>query len=286
MYAIAGVSGNTGAATADALLAKGEKIRVIVRDAAKGETWAARGAEVAVADLEDSEALAQALKDVDGAFLLLPPKVTENGILDRFETLTRSQISAAEAAGLAHVVLLSSVGAHLASGTGPIRSLNRAEDLWRGFSGARTFLRPCYFMENWANLLHPVTEQGVLPSFLHPLDREVPMISVRDIGRAAAEALIDGGSGTQVIELAGPRAYSPEAIAAVFSEQLNRPVAAVAVPQDQWSGQLQSVGLSADMAGLLAEMYQGINEGRIVPESGSVRQGTTGFETVAAGLFA
>src|SRR5262245_15999011 len=73
MYVIAGVTGNTGSVAALTLLAAKQPVRVIVRDAAKGEPWKARGAEVAVASLDDRAALTRALTGATGAYLLLPP---------------------------------------------------------------------------------------------------------------------------------------------------------------------------------------------------------------------
>ena len=72
-YVVAGVSGHTGRVVAETLLAKGSKVRVVVRDAAKGEPWAKKGAEVAIADLGDEAALAKALAGATGAYLLVPP---------------------------------------------------------------------------------------------------------------------------------------------------------------------------------------------------------------------
>ena len=74
-YVVAGVSGNTGRVAAQVLLDAGERVRVVVRDAAKGEAWRAKGAEVAVADLGDASALAAALSGAKGAYLLLPPNM-------------------------------------------------------------------------------------------------------------------------------------------------------------------------------------------------------------------
>src|SRR6185295_17669043 len=73
MYVIAGVSGNTGSVVANTLLADKQPVRVIVRDAAKGEPWKAKGAEVVVASLDDRASLARALTGATGAYLLLPP---------------------------------------------------------------------------------------------------------------------------------------------------------------------------------------------------------------------
>ena len=76
MYAIAGVTGHVGSVAAETLLAQGKPVRVIVRDAAKGAPWKAKGAEVAIADLGDEAALASAFAGASGAFVLLPPTQT------------------------------------------------------------------------------------------------------------------------------------------------------------------------------------------------------------------
>ena len=75
-FAIVGVTGNTGRAAAEALLAKGKSVRVVVRDAAKGEAWRAKGAEIAVADLHDPVALARAFAGATGVYVLVPPNMT------------------------------------------------------------------------------------------------------------------------------------------------------------------------------------------------------------------
>ena len=74
MFVIAGVTGNTGAVVADTLLPAKAPVRVIVRDAAKGAAWQAKGAEVAIADLADVPALTAALRGAQGAYLLVPPR--------------------------------------------------------------------------------------------------------------------------------------------------------------------------------------------------------------------
>jgi uncharacterized protein YbjT (DUF2867 family) len=89
MYAIAGVTGNTGSVVAETLLAQGKPVRVIVRDAAKGEPWRANGAEVAVASLDDAAALTRALTGVEGAYLLIPPNLSTTTPLENDARLTR-----------------------------------------------------------------------------------------------------------------------------------------------------------------------------------------------------
>ncbi|WP_349644945.1 NAD(P)H-binding protein [Bradyrhizobium sp. Leo170] len=73
MYTVMGVTGKVGGATARALLAQGKRPRVVVRHRAKGESWAAQGCEVAIADLDDAEALGRAFEGAEAAFVMLPP---------------------------------------------------------------------------------------------------------------------------------------------------------------------------------------------------------------------
>src|SRR5262245_59064595 len=72
MYAITGITGNVGGALARTLLEAGQPIRAVVRGAVKGRSWAEKGCEVAIAEMEDAGALAVAFKEVDGVFILPP----------------------------------------------------------------------------------------------------------------------------------------------------------------------------------------------------------------------
>ena len=73
MYAITGITGQVGSALANALLDGKSPIRAIVRDEIKGRVWKTRGAEVAVASMEDAASLAKAFDGAEGVFILLPP---------------------------------------------------------------------------------------------------------------------------------------------------------------------------------------------------------------------
>jgi len=164
VYAVIGVSGNTGGATARALLARGARVRAVVRDAAKGERWLAQGAEVAVADLADAGSLAAAFEGADAAYVLNPPAYTMPDLFARAETLARNVLAAARHSRIGRLVVLSSIGAHLPSGTGNIRTNWTFEQVLGALDGAVTFVRPAYFMENWAWVAPVAAGQGLLPS--------------------------------------------------------------------------------------------------------------------------
>lgn len=265
MFVAAGVTGHTGAVVADTLLAKQQPVRVIVRAAEKGAAWKAKGAEVAVASLDDAPAMAKAFAGAQGAYLLVPPNYAAASYLDDRKKVVDALANAVKASGIEHVVFLSSIGAHLAEGTGPIRAVRYGEQQLGAVAKSLTILRPPSFYENWQPVLGTAKAQGMLPSFLAP-SRKIPMISTRDIGRIAAEQLIVGGQGRKVLELSGPEDYSPEDVAAALGKILKRTVRVQHAPLSAVVPTYKSFGFSEDAARLFEEMYRGFERGAIVFE--------------------
>ena len=279
MYVVTGVSGHTGSAAADALLGRGERVRVVVRDASKGEAWKKRGAEVAVADLADVGAMSRALSGADGAYLLVPPQYAAEDLIAAQKPVAEALAAAIRKSGLPHVVFLSSIGAQHATGTGPIRSLHSSEDVIGRAAPNVTILRAAYFFENAVPVLGEAKAHGVLPSFLTP-GRAVPMVATKDIGRAAAEALLDPPKGRRVIELSGPREFTPEDVAAAVGRLLGREVRVQGVPLEAVVPAMTAAGMTAGTAALMQEMYAGVNSGRVDFEGGAAirKRGTLGPE--------
>lgn len=260
MYAVLGVSGNTGRVVAERLLALGRGVRVVVRDASKGEAWRARGAEVAVADLLDAAALTEAFRGVDGAYVLLPPNPTSPDFVAEQARKTDAIAEAARASGLPHVVLLSSVAAQWPAGTGPIVTVHHAEKVLRAAVPNTTFVRAAYFVENWGGSLGALND-GILPTFLKP-DVAVDMVTTEDIGRVAADALLAGPNGHEIVELASShRQWSPREIGAIVSRLVGRELQVVHAPEEAIVPTFTSFGMSANVAGLYREMISTFNRG-------------------------
>src|SRR5271165_7190938 len=125
-FVVTGVSGNTGSVVAEALLAHRENVRVVVREPSEAAPWTARGAEVAIADLEDAPSLARALRGARGAYLLIPPSFTAPSLRAHQTHVARSLAAAAAESGVGHVVLLSGFAAHRDRGSGPLAGLHDA----------------------------------------------------------------------------------------------------------------------------------------------------------------
>jgi uncharacterized protein YbjT (DUF2867 family) len=262
MFVVVGATGNTGSVVAETLISRKQPVRIVVRSADKGAAWKAKGAEIAVASLDDVSALTKAFEGAKGVYLLVPPNYGAAAWLADQRSRMDRVAEAVKKSGISHVVFLSSVGGHIAEGTGPIKAARYGEQILGKSVSNLTVLRPSYFMDNWASVLGVAKGQGVLPTFIAP-QAMVPMISTRDIGRVGAEQLMAGGKSKQVVELAGPEEYSPEQVAAALSQILGREVSAQHAPLSAVVPTFKSFGFSDQAAKLFEEMYTSFSTGAI-----------------------
>lgn len=281
MYVVFGAAGQTGSAAADALLEKNLSVRVVLRSDKTADVWRAKGADVALADLNDARAMTNAMRDADAVYALNPPAYNVTDMFAAAREIGERYVAAIEDSGARKVVLLSSVGSQHAEGTGNILTTHILESLFSDLEVPVAFLRAASFMENWSGVTKVAAEQGVLPSFFTPLDRKLPMVSAVDIGRAAAEAMTEDWTGKRIIELHGPTDYSPEDVAATFAASLGRDVRAIAVPESEWQATISGFGFSPEAVGSYGEMMRGFNSGHIVFEGGSHVQTRRGRTKIA-----
>jgi len=286
MFVVTGATGNTGGVVARQLLDAGRKVRVLVRDPARAKALADRGAEVVTGDVFDEAALAAAAAGAEGLYLLSPPDMRAPDFVASRRLQMESAIRAARTAGVGHVVLLSSIGAQHAAGTGPVVTVHHAEQALRASGLPVTFVRAAYFTANWAAVLPAARQDGVLPSFI-PATSSIPMVDTRDIGTVAARALLAGPRGTRIIELAGPQEVSPTDVAAAVGRLLGRPIQVVEAPLTAVIPTFTSFGISENVAGLYRELFQAIHTGKLVWEGGGAEQvrGTTTVEQTLAPML-
>ena len=262
MFVVLGATGNTGSAVVETLLNQKQSVRIVVRSADKGAGWKAKGADVAVASLDDVPALTKALEGATGLYLMVPPNYGATAWLSDQQARMDRAAEAVKKSAVSHVVYLSSIGGQLPSGTGPIRAVHYGEGKLEGAVKHLTILRPPYFMENWAPVIGAAKAQGDLPTFIAP-PVKIPMISTNDIGRIAAEQLMVGGRGKQIVELAGPEEYSPNEVAAALGQLLGKPVTAQHAPLSAVVPTFKSFGLSDEAAKLFEEMYTAFSKGAV-----------------------
>jgi NAD(P)H dehydrogenase (quinone) len=283
MYGITGITGQVGGAVARTLLAAKRPVRAVVRDANKGAVWAERGCEVAIADINDAAALTAAFTRMEGVFVLIPPIFDPAPGYPEARAIVASLKEALDAARPAKIVCLSTIGAQAAQ-PNLLNQLGIMEQVLGQLPMPIAFVRAGWFMENAAWDVAPARETGVIPSFLQPLDKPVPMVATADIGRVAAELLQENWSGRRVAELEGPRRIAPHEIAVTFSKVVGRPVRMEAVARDRWEALFTSQGVKNPMPRI--QMLDGFNEGWIEFEGGEAGslKGTVELEEVIKGL--
>lgn len=268
-YVVAGSTGHTGSVVAQTLLDSGRKVRVLVRDPHKAERWKKRGAHVGQVDLSNVHDMLNGLRGTEAAFLLLPnfpPNTT--GVRGKAKKVIDAMVSAISGTDVKHVVFVSSVGAQHADGTGPIVLLHDAEQELKTLKTPVTFLRPCFFMENWAPAL-PDAKEGLLNSFL-PEDLKWPHVATHDVGRTAAQLILEHPKQHRVVELSGPEDVCPSDVARVLSKLLETEVEPLVEPLDQVAEAFTGMGFSPELAQMYQGLYQGIASKRIAfehPES-------------------
>ncbi|HUJ26195.1 MAG TPA: NmrA family NAD(P)-binding protein [Myxococcales bacterium] len=284
LYVVAGVSGHVGSVVASELLDQKQKVRVIVRDAKKGERWSRRGAEVVEGSVGDAAFVASALKGADGLFVLLPPNYGATG--DYYAVQRKVADSIAEGvrqARVPHVVMLSSVGADRADRNGPIKNLHYLEGKLREAGTKLTAIRAGSFQENAANVLGAVRAQGVFPSF-GPADYAYPQVATKDIGALAARELRNPPAKSQVIDLHGP-AISPRQQAEKIGKALGKNVQVVEVPPSEHVKAYQQAGMSRSLSEAFAEMMAGFASGAITPKGDRAEAGKTTFDETLPALL-
>jgi NAD(P)H dehydrogenase (quinone) len=285
LFAITGITGHVGRVAARCLLAGGAGVRAVVRDEAKAAPWRRLGAEFAVANLDDIEALKRAFDGVDGVYVMTPTWFESADMFAENIRAVAALSRAIRAACPARVVLLSSVGAQHPTGTGAILKLHHMEQTFADLPGV-VAIRAGWFMENYAGLIPHVRATGVLPSMLAPLDRVHPMVATQDIGKLVANILLDKTNSRAVIELEGPQRYAPRDAADALAKVLGQPVVAKVLPPSEWLDTFAQWGLPPRSAEAMSEMLASFNSGHIAFDRGQHAriQGQTALQTVLAGL--
>jgi uncharacterized protein YbjT (DUF2867 family) len=285
-YVILGASGNTGSIIADSLLSAGRKVRVVGRDAGRLQRFVDKGAGAFTASVSDAAALAKAFRGARAAYLLLPPAKSREDQERDSDAIAK----AVKESGLSYAVHLSSYGAQVPEGTGPVAGLYSSEQKLNAISGLNVLhLRAAYFMENNLAAIGMIHRMGIFGNALLP-DVRFPMVATRDVGNYAAQRLLDlDFSGKQTRELLGERDLSMTEAAAVIARGIGKPdLRYEQFPYDQVQQVLTQLGVPPKGAAMYIEMYKAINAGLLVSlEPRSPENSTpTSFEQFVQDVFA
>ncbi len=285
-YAILGATGNTGSIIADTLLLKGKNVRVMGRDAGRLERFVRKGAEAFRADVSDAVALTKAFSGARAAYLVLPPITSREDQERQSDAIAK----AVKESGLRYAVHLSSYGAQVPEGTGPVTGLHSSEQKLNAISGLNVLqLRAAYFMENNLAAIDMIRGMRIFGHALLP-DVKIPMIATRDVGDYAAQRLLDlDFSGKQMRELLGERDLTMTEVTAVIARSIGKPeVRYQQFPYEQMKQALTQMGFSPKKADVYIEMFKAINAGVLAAQEPRSAENCTptSFEQFVQDVFA
>lgn len=263
MYSIMGATGNVGSKVANNLISRGEKVRVVARSEEKLKPFMDRGAEVAAGDAVDVSFLTKAFTGANAVFTIIPPNLTSSDYRDFQNKIGESIAPAIQNSRVKYVVNLSSLGADLQEGTGPIKGLHDQEQRLNKLEGVNVLhLRPTYYMENLLWNIDMIISKGIMGGAIWG-DLKMAMIATKDVAKAAADYLVKKKfPGKSVKYLLGQRDLTMEEVAKIIGQKIGKPdLKYVTFSYDDTYKGLMAVGLSEDMSRLFVEMSKALNDG-------------------------
>lgn len=277
MIVVTGATGRTGRRVTEVLLAKGQKVRALGRDARKLEPLVRLGAQSATGNVKDVRFLTDAFAGASAVYLILPEDLSQQDLRAHQERVSDCYAEAVTNARVRFVVNLSSIGAHHGQGTGPIVGLHNQEQKLNRVDGLNVLhLRAAYFMENLFMSMAPLRATGTLPGGMRG-DVPMPWIATRDIAAYAVNRLVGRDfSGSSIQELHGQRDISMNEAASIVGKAIGKSdVSYVQVPSPALEAALLKMGLPKKTAELIIEMWEGANAGLMAPQEARSGRNTT-----------
>lgn len=292
MLAIIGATGNIGSKTTEILLARGEKVRVIGRDPDHLRQFVGKGAEAMVGDIGDAAFLADACTGATAVFSMIPPNYSAADFREYQNRIGSGIADAITKSGVRYVVNLSSQGAELPGGTGPILGLHDQEERLNRLTGVNVLhLRPTYFMENLLMNIPLINQIGIAGSAVRG-DQRFAMIATKDIAAKVAEHLIRRDfTGKVVKDLLGQRDLTLVEAVGIIGEKIGLPeLKYVQFPYADAEKGMVAMGISPDLSRLFIEMSAALNDGLFAVGRSRATENTTPttieeFAETFAGIF-
>lgn len=249
MYLVTGASGNVGSEVVTQLLASGERVHVLTRDAGRVRQWGDR-VSITVGDLGQPQVLSEALAQVEGLFLM-------NRVLDQPRLATL--LAAAKESGVQRIVFLSTVLADTPDSA--VGRLHKEMELAIQGSGIpAAFVRPGGFMSNTFQWIDSIRSEGIV---YNPTGtgRSAP-IAPEDIAAVAVRALTDPALASQAFEVTGGELLSVPEQVAILARITGKPLRCVDITVDAAVQQLIGSGVPAPLAAAVGKSYEAIRDGK------------------------
>lgn len=262
-YVITGAAGNISKPLAEKLLKAGHDVTVISRQEQNLRSLISQGAQAAIGSVDDPAFLAKTFAGADAVYTMVPPHFAAADWKAYIGQTGRNFATALKNSGVKYVVNLSSVGAHLPEGAGPVSGLYRAEQALNELKDLSIkHLRPVYFYTNLLASIPMVKHMNIMGGNYGGADFTMVLTHPDDIADVAFEELnrldFTGHSYRYIASDERPTAE----IAAIIGNAIGQPALPWITFTDEQTlqGMLQA-GLPEEIARNYTEMGQALQSG-------------------------
>lgn len=285
-YVITGGAGNISKPLALQLLKAGHEVTVIGRSAANLKELTEAGAKAAIGSVEDPAFLTKSFAGADAVYTMVPPVHSANDWKGYIGQIGENYATAIKAAGVKYIVNLSSIGAHLPDGVGPVSGLYRVEKALNGLTDVNIkHLRPPYFYNNLLANIGMIKGMGIIGANFSVAEGRFPIVAPVDIAAVAAEELLSLSFKGHSVRYFASDEVSTDKIASVLGSAIGKPdLKWVAFTDEQALGGMIQAGLPEEIAKNYAEMNHSIQTGDMFADYFKNRP--TSFEKVKLEDFA
>ncbi len=263
-YVLTGSTGHITKPVAQQLVVAGHQVTIITSSVNKTAEIEALGAKAAVGSVEDLQFLKQTFQGADAVYLMIPPNFATTNWIGYQRKVADNFIEAITANNIKHVVVLSSIGAHMRKGAGPVDGLAYLEQALDKLTNINAlYLRPSYFYYNLFSMAGMIKHAGIMGS-AQPAAHKLVLTHTSDIAEVAARELIKlEFRGHQIQYIASDERTWAE-ITEVLSNAVGKPGTPYIEFTDEQSlqGMLQA-GLSETIANGYKEMGAAMRSGEM-----------------------
>lgn len=260
---LTGSLGNISKPLAQKLIGAGHQVTIISSDENKAEAIKALGATPAIGSVNDTAFVTKAFTGADAIYTMVPPNFGATNYREYIASIGRVYAEAIKTSGVKKVVNLSSIGAHLPSGTGPIAGIHDVENIFAGLDGvAIKHLRAAYFYVNFYANADMIKHAGILGSNFGA-GANLVLVHPNDIADAAAEELQQDFTGKSIRYVSSDERTAGE-VAAILGKVIGKPE----LPwvefsdEDNYNGMVQA-GLTEEVARVYTEMGASARSGKL-----------------------
>lgn len=221
-YVITGSLGHISKPLLQQLVQAKHHVTVVTSRAENASAIEALGATAAVGSIEDATFVTNTFSGADAVYLMIPPKWSVDNWYAYQQQVANNYIAAIKQNNIQYVVLLSSIGAHLRKGAGPIDGVGYLEEQLNLLPHVNSlFLRPSYFFYNLFSQIDLVKNAGIFGSNFSGNEKLV-LVDTNDIAAVAAKALLDLNFKGQTVQYISTIETTGNEIAAVLGKAIGK----------------------------------------------------------------